>query len=390
MSARDSNKPRKLLRSTVKEELFALTGDTLDALILNQMIKYQAMSNHVADYIEEERARLSTKGAALNLPATDGWFYKKASELAKETLLKLSDSNVHARISKLIDRGWVAERSNPVDKRDRVKQYRVNILKIDADLRAINYRLDGWLIEQIKETEDAISILEIGDSEIEIESAKTKNGASVLEDHKDSTSSNKQESTSRKTNNNNGRSRVVVDDSDKFSSENNDDLIARLVEAGLTQVGARACVRKDAPGSAQQLEWLEWHIKDEQAKGRTVENPAGLLRTAIENGYTMPKSLQRHHEAQAQAKRAAATTERERQAQAQRDAENERVHRENLELDAEYDSMSELDKADVMDAVRRRAAAMPILRGRGEESPGIIELRRDEIRRVLGMPTRAS
>jgi hypothetical protein len=82
--------------------------------------------------------------------------------------------------------------------------------------------------------------------------------------------------------------------------------------------------------------------------------------------------------------------ERERQAQAQRDAENERVRQENAELDAEYESMTELDRADVMDSVRRRAAAIPILRGRGEESPGIIELRRDEIRRVLGMPTRAS
>ena len=46
-------------------------------------------------------------------------------------------------ISQLVEKGWLSERDNPVQKWDRTKQYRVNIIKIAEDLLELGYFLQS-------------------------------------------------------------------------------------------------------------------------------------------------------------------------------------------------------------------------------------------------------
>jgi len=173
--------PRKLKRATIKEELVALTNDAIDALLLNHFLRCQAMARHVERYIEEERARFNAHGERLNMPPTEGWFYKKSDEMSEETMLGLSRSNMRARIAKLVEPGWIEERDNPFQKWDKTKQYRVNIRKLDADLRELGYHLDGWLIEQIAPTKQRGSRSKSRSSEIESRDSDSESRDSVTE-----------------------------------------------------------------------------------------------------------------------------------------------------------------------------------------------------------------
>ena len=161
---------RELRRTTIKEELVELTGDAIDAAVLNYFVVCQSKSRAIEKYIEEERARMSTVGDVLNLAATQGWFYKKASEASEETMLHLSPSNMRARIAKLVKRGWVQERKNPHIKWDKTRQYRADIARIDNDLRTLGFALDGWLVNRISEIE-----LRISKSENRMSDSETRN-----------------------------------------------------------------------------------------------------------------------------------------------------------------------------------------------------------------------
>lgn len=147
------SEPRELKRAWIKEEMVALTGNLIDAVILNHLIGCQARSRQIERFIEEERERLRNIGAELATAPTHGWFYKKSDELSEETMVGLSKSNIRARLKKMIRSGWLMERDNPYIKWDKTKQYRVDLKRIFLDLEAIGYTLDGWLISRISESE---------------------------------------------------------------------------------------------------------------------------------------------------------------------------------------------------------------------------------------------
>lgn len=165
---------RQLKRATIKEELVALTGDAIDALILNHMIKCQASARQIERYIEEERARFAAGDKPLHVTPTEGWFYKKAEEVSEETMLGLSKSNMRARLVKLVQAGWVEERDNPVIKWDKTKQFRVDLLRIEGDLQRLGYYLDGWLIEQITESGEKSPQLKHRGPKLELRDSKTE------------------------------------------------------------------------------------------------------------------------------------------------------------------------------------------------------------------------
>lgn len=166
--------PRELKRSIVKEELVALTGNLIDAVILNHLIRCQSQSRQIERFIEEERERLKSIGQELGAPPTRGWFYKKATELSEETMVGLAESNIRTRLKKMIAAGWVMERNNPYIKWDKTKQYRVDIRKISADLETIGYSLDGWLIARISDSEDRTSKTKDRDFETESRASETE------------------------------------------------------------------------------------------------------------------------------------------------------------------------------------------------------------------------
>lgn len=135
---------KKLKRVVIKEELVALTGDITEAIILNQFLYW---SERVADFdkfITEEKERAKTNGIELNFPLTNGWIYKKISELKDETMLTDSEKTIRRKVQNLVKKGFLQERQNPIYKWDKTLQYRVNLIYIAKKLHEIGYRLEGY------------------------------------------------------------------------------------------------------------------------------------------------------------------------------------------------------------------------------------------------------
>ncbi|WP_067929586.1 helix-turn-helix domain-containing protein [Alicyclobacillus shizuokensis] len=140
-----SSDPKPLKRSVIKEELVALTGNFKLAIILNQMLYWSERVQDFDAFILEERERATMSGAEEpNLPLRRGWIFKKAEELAEETMLGLNVSSMLRLLNQLVDQGWLEKRRNPKNHMDKTYQYRVNVVKIQRDLQAKGYALEGY------------------------------------------------------------------------------------------------------------------------------------------------------------------------------------------------------------------------------------------------------
>jgi len=154
--------PRELRRVVLREELYVLTGSTIQAIILGQFLYWQQRVKDIDKYILEEQERLKAdstyagerEGSAffntLDTMLTHGWMYKSVAELKEECLLDVSDDTVRRALKALVAQGWLLERNNPVHRWDRTKQYRVNLQKIQHDLLALGYPLSGYTLENVE------------------------------------------------------------------------------------------------------------------------------------------------------------------------------------------------------------------------------------------------
>lgn len=138
---------KKLKRAVIKEELVALTGDTIAAVILNQFIYWSERIKDFDRFIEEEKERMAIGGEEVIIEKRNGWIYKKIEDLAEEIMITKSDKTIRRRIKDLVDAGWIDERNNPKVPWDRTKQYRVNIVKIQCDLQKMGYALEGYPLQ---------------------------------------------------------------------------------------------------------------------------------------------------------------------------------------------------------------------------------------------------
>lgn len=135
---------RPLRRVVIKEELVALTGDFMEALVLNQFLYWTSRVRDYDQLLQEEAARTSPAND-ITLPAPrHGWIYKKAEELSEELMVGRSATTIRRTISHLVEKGWLNERDNPHLAWDRTKQYRVNLATLRHDLAALGYPLDEY------------------------------------------------------------------------------------------------------------------------------------------------------------------------------------------------------------------------------------------------------
>ena len=153
----------KLKRAVIKEELVALTGNYVDAILLQQFIYWSERTRDVDSYIKEEKARSQKYGEqAVIIEKSHGWIYKSSDELSNETMIGLTPSSIRRHLKELISNGWLNSRNNPRYKWDRTIQYRVDIIKIQRDLFSLGYALEGYKLDI-----STLFILENGISEIE-------------------------------------------------------------------------------------------------------------------------------------------------------------------------------------------------------------------------------
>lgn len=135
---------RPLRRVVIKEELVALTGDFMEALVLNQFLYWTSRVRDYDQLLQEEATRTSPADD-VSLPAPrHGWIYKKAEDLGEELMVGRSATTIRRIITRLVERGWLSERNNPHMAWDKTKQYRVNLATLRQDLAALGYPLDDY------------------------------------------------------------------------------------------------------------------------------------------------------------------------------------------------------------------------------------------------------
>lgn len=137
----------KLKRVVIKEELVALTGDHIKAILLNQFIYWSQRVQDFDKYIQEEKQRAEQNGDHLNIDPNNGWIYKKAEELSDEVMLGASPATIGRHLKVLVENGWLEQRQNPKYKWDQTKQYRVNLSKIVVDLLKLGYILQDYKVD---------------------------------------------------------------------------------------------------------------------------------------------------------------------------------------------------------------------------------------------------
>lgn len=184
-------RPQKLKVVTIREELFALTQDTFETIILGQMLYWSERIDDVDDFILEEQERRKGNAEELNIEPQNGWIYKSAQQLKDECMLNLSISTVRRYLQKLIDKGYLSERNNPNNKWDRILQYHVNLNFIISEIQKLGYDgLSGYKSSKVRKE---FSNRQNENSDVENDDAIPKTTIETITNNKEDKSSLKKD-----------------------------------------------------------------------------------------------------------------------------------------------------------------------------------------------------
>lgn len=162
--------PQKLKRVIIKQELVELTGNYVDAILLNQLLYW---SERVKDFDLFLKQEAELEGREPD-KCYFGWVYKSYEALSKETMLGLSPSNIKKHIENLHKAGFIEIRQNK-NKWDRRKEYKINLKYIQNELILKGYSLEGYTLgTTFSKTENGSSNLENGFSKTENRTAQNR------------------------------------------------------------------------------------------------------------------------------------------------------------------------------------------------------------------------
>jgi hypothetical protein len=133
---------RSLKRVLIKEEYVDITGDTIEAIIIDQMICWSESVSDFDKFIAEEKERLGTALACSdgNL-LLYGWIRKSAAEIKDDIMCNDSARNVNRKLDDLVSKGLLFRRNNPDDHYDHKYQYRLNFKAIISALDTYGWTL---------------------------------------------------------------------------------------------------------------------------------------------------------------------------------------------------------------------------------------------------------
>ena len=144
-------KLRKLKKVVIREELYAITNDTMEAILLGQLIYWQERVNDIDKYISEEKVRCANDGTEFIDNSLNGWIYKTSKQLLEECMLNISEVTVRRYLQKLIDSKYILCRNNPNHKWDKTLQYRVNLPFIIKSIKNLGYDgLSGYSLSKLQ------------------------------------------------------------------------------------------------------------------------------------------------------------------------------------------------------------------------------------------------
>jgi len=193
----------KLKRAIIKEEFVTLTGDFKQAIVLNQFIYWSERVKDSKRFMEEEveHGRKFADGSVENPQdisesLSNGWIYKTAEEMIEEVMLTVSKTTMQRIIDSLVEKEWINRRRNPKYQWDKTYQYRVNLNKIQTDLFALGFALEGYsLKEKIVEppkVQNESSKVQNESSKVQNESSKVQNESAIPEITSEITSGTKE------------------------------------------------------------------------------------------------------------------------------------------------------------------------------------------------------
>ena len=144
-------KLRKLKKVVIREELYAVTNDTMEAILLGQLIYWQERVSDIDKYISEEKVRCANDGTEFIDNSLNGWIYKTSKQLLEECMLNISEVTVRRYLQKLIDSNYISCRNNPNHKWDKTLQYRVNLSFIIKSIKMLGYDgLSGYSFSKLQ------------------------------------------------------------------------------------------------------------------------------------------------------------------------------------------------------------------------------------------------
>ena len=135
------NNPRPLKRVVIKEEIIALLGHYVQAILLEQFLYWGRRTRDFDKFIQEEARR---KPDTPQTELTRGWIYKSARELKSEIMINMSTDTIERNLKKIVAKGYLQRRSNPYVKWDKTLQYRPNIKAIQKRLHELDFVLEGY------------------------------------------------------------------------------------------------------------------------------------------------------------------------------------------------------------------------------------------------------
>ncbi|MFA5079844.1 MAG: hypothetical protein WC541_10225 [Dehalococcoidia bacterium] len=128
---------RKPRFAVLREDLFAITGDQLMALILDRLL-YDTYKDDDFEAFYDEGLR---EGRFPGIEPTHGWLHKTACDIYCECMANSIDS-VRSRLNKMVSKGLLMRRKHSVINMDRSYDYRVSIGTVIKRLDDIGYTLD--------------------------------------------------------------------------------------------------------------------------------------------------------------------------------------------------------------------------------------------------------
>jgi|GEM_PF-4713856 len=146
---------KKLKRVVLKEELVVLTGDATEAMVLSQMLYWaeivQEMDNDLKKRIESyKKLEAADQVEKMEKQLRYGWFFKSAQELADELMGIASQKTIKRRLDSLVEKTYllsgVEHDKKHSNKFRKDTYYKVNFRKIQMDLEAKGYPLEGYAL----------------------------------------------------------------------------------------------------------------------------------------------------------------------------------------------------------------------------------------------------
>ena len=138
---------KKHLHPNTEGKLLLITGNRIQAVILQMFLYWTGCRWDFDCFLHEERIRTETDNQDLP-PESSGWLEKTASDLYDRLSPIVDRSEVTQNLNALVSLEYLFKREDPVYPWEHTPQYRVNFVKLQKVLAGYGYELHEEAFEK--------------------------------------------------------------------------------------------------------------------------------------------------------------------------------------------------------------------------------------------------